>query len=62
VHVLGPGQGGLVFALGLMPAAEFALFTFSMLPLMRAVAARAGVQEKEVSRMLNFPFRTPTLS
>lgn len=51
-----------MFALGLIPAAEFALFTFSMLPLMRAVAARVGVQEKEVFRMLKFPFRRPTLS
>ena len=98
------GQGGLVFALGPMTGAEFALFTFSMLPdpktspptragrvgwglsiavmdgvlrylevrysmfyslfahcailpLMRAVAARAGVQEREVWRLLRVPFR-----
>jgi enediyne biosynthesis protein E5 len=100
------GQGGLVFALGPMTGAEFALFTFSMLPdpktspptrggriawalsiavmdgvlrylevrysmfyalfahcallpAMRALAARAGVQEKEVWRILKFAFRAP---
>jgi Na+-translocating ferredoxin:NAD+ oxidoreductase RnfD subunit len=93
------GQGGLVFALGPMTGAEFALFTFSMLPdpktspptrrgrivwalsiavvdgilryfeirysmfyalfghcaflpMMRAVAAKAGFQEKETWRLL----------
>jgi Na+-transporting NADH:ubiquinone oxidoreductase subunit NqrB len=97
------GQGGLVFALGPLTGAEFALFTFSMLPDpktcpptrrgrvvwalsiavtdgvlryleirysmfyalfahcailpgVRALAARAGVQEKEVWRILKFPF------
>jgi Na+-transporting NADH:ubiquinone oxidoreductase subunit NqrB len=95
------GQGGLVFALGPMTGAEFALFTFSMLPdpktcpptrrgrifwalsiafmdgvlrfleirysmfyslfahcailpVMRALAARTGIQEKEVWRILKF--------
>jgi enediyne biosynthesis protein E5 len=97
------GQGGLVFALGPMTGAEFALFTFSMLPdpktspptrtgriawglsiavvdgilryfeirysmfyalfghcailpLMRAMAAKAGFQEKEVWRILKIRF------
>lgn len=97
------GQGGLVFALGPLTGAEFALFTFSMLPDpktcpptprgrvvwalsiavtdgvlryleirysmfyalfahcailpgVRALAARAGVQETEVWRILKFPF------
>lgn len=100
------GQGGLVFALGTMTGAEFALFTFSMLPdpktsppnragriawglsiaimdgvlrylevrysmfyalfahcallpVIRAVAARSGVQETEMWRTLEIPFRTP---
>jgi Na+-translocating ferredoxin:NAD+ oxidoreductase RnfD subunit len=95
------GQGGLVFALGPLTGAEFALFTFSMLPdpktcpptrrgriawalsiavtdgvlrfleirysmfyalfahcailpALRALAARAGVREKEVWRILKF--------
>jgi Na+-transporting NADH:ubiquinone oxidoreductase subunit NqrB len=98
------GQGGLVFALGPMTGAEFALFTFSMLPdpktspptrfgrigwalsiavmdgvlryleirysmfyalfahcamlpVIRALAARVGVQETEVWRVLKVPFR-----
>src|ERR1039457_5512117 len=97
------GQGGLVFALGPLTGAEFALFTFSMmpdpktcpptrrgrivwalsiaftdgvlrfleirysmfyamfahcaiLPVVRALAARAGVQEKEVWRIIKLPF------
>ncbi len=96
------GQGSLVFALGPMTGAEFALFTFSMLPdpktcpptrrgalawalsiafvdgvlryfeirysmfyalfghcailpILRVLAARAGVEEKEVWRVLRFP-------
>jgi Na+-transporting NADH:ubiquinone oxidoreductase subunit NqrB len=100
------GQGGLVFAWGPMTGAEFALFTFSMLPdpktspptragrvawglsiaivdgvlryleirysmfyalfvhcamlpVIREVAARAGVQETELWRTLEIPFRTP---
>ena len=99
------GQGGLVFALGPMTGAEFALFTFSMLPdpktcpptrrgclawalsiafmdgvlryleirysmfyalfahcavlpIVRALAARAGVQEVEAWRILRFPFKS----
>ncbi len=99
------GQGGLVFALGPMTGAEFALFTFSMLPdpktcpptrrgclfwglsiaitdgvlryleirysmfyalfahcailpVVRALAARAGVQEKETWRLLKFHFKS----
>jgi len=99
------GQGGLVFALGPMTGAEFALFTFSMLPdpktspptrrsriawglsiavmdgtlryleirysmfyalfthcallpIMRSLAARAGVQEREVWRTLKLPVRS----
>ena len=98
------GQGGLVFALGPMTGAEFALFSFSMLPdpktcpptrrgclvwglsiafvdgvlryleirysmfyalfahcailpVVRALAARAGVQENEAWRVLRFPFK-----
>ncbi len=101
------GQGGLVFALGPMTGAEFALFTFSMLPdpktspptprgrlawaisiavldgllrlfsirysmfyalfihcallpLMRAAALRAGLQEKEVWKLLRLRLDTPT--
>lgn len=97
------GQGGLVFALGPMTGAEFALFTFSMLPdpktspptrrgriawglsiaivdgilryfeirysmfyalfghcallpVMRAIAAKAGFQEKETWRVLKLRF------
>jgi Na+-translocating ferredoxin:NAD+ oxidoreductase RnfD subunit len=97
------GQGGLVFALGPLTGAEFALFTFSMmpdpktcpptrrgrivwalsiaftdgvlrfleirysmfyalfahcaiLPVVRTLAARAGVQEKEVWRIIKLPF------
>jgi Na+-transporting NADH:ubiquinone oxidoreductase subunit NqrB len=100
------GQGGLVFALGPITGAEFALFTFSMLPdpktspptrggriawgisiavmdgvlryleirysmfyalfahcallpVIRAVAARSGVQETEIWRTLKIPFRVP---
>ncbi len=99
------GQGGLVFALGPLTGAEFALFTFvmlpdpkaspptprgrivfgislavmdgvlryleirysmfyalfihcAMLPIIRALAARAGVQEKEMWRIFEIPFRT----
>jgi Na+-translocating ferredoxin:NAD+ oxidoreductase RnfD subunit len=98
------GQGGLVFALGPMTGAEFALFTFSMLPdpktspptrrgriawglsiavldgvlryfeirysmfyalfvhcamlpLLRAVAFRAGFEEQEAWKVLRVPFR-----
>ena len=99
------GQGGLVFALGPMTGAEFALFTFSMLPdpktcpptrrgclawalsiafmdgvlryleirysmfyalfahcamlpIVRALAVRAGVKENEAWRILKFPFKS----
>jgi Na+-translocating ferredoxin:NAD+ oxidoreductase RnfD subunit len=99
------GQGGLVFALGPMTGAEFALFTFSMLPdpktspptrggriawglsiavvdgvlryfeirysmfyalfahcallpIIRAIAVRAGFEEKEVWKVLRIPFRS----
>ncbi len=98
------GQGGLVFVLGPMTGAEFALFTFvmlpdpkaspptprgrvawglsiavldgimryleirysmfyslfihcAMLPIMRAVAHRAGIREAEVWRLIRIPFR-----
>ena len=100
------GQGGLVFALGPMTGAEFALFTFSMLPdpktsppnragriawglsiavtdgvlryleirysmfyalfahcallpIIRTAAARRGLQENELWRTFEVPFRTP---
>src|SRR5207302_1101997 len=100
------GQGGLVFALGPLTGAEFALFTFSMmpdpktcpptrrgriawalsiafwdgvlrfleirysmfyalfahcaiLPVLRALAARAGFQEREIWRTLKFSAGEP---
>lgn len=100
------GQGGLVFALGPMTGAEFALFTFSMLPdpktsppnragrivwglsiavtdgvlryleirysmfyalfahcallpIIRAAAARRGIQDNELWRTFEVPFRPP---
>jgi Na+-translocating ferredoxin:NAD+ oxidoreductase RnfD subunit len=99
------GQGGLVFVLGPMTGAEFALFTFvmlpdpkaspptargriawglsiavmdgilryfeirysmfyalfahcAMLPILRHVAARAGLREGEIWRLIEIPFRT----
>ncbi len=102
------GQGGLVFALGPMTGAEFALFTFSMLPdpktcpptragrigwglsiavmdgvlrylevrysmfyalfthcamlpLIRTLTARTGLQQREPWQLLKFPFRTMSI-